>query len=430
MKNQILAKLARLKKRCENENRDPSTFERAEAKKFLEQIDEIDSRAWFEQDEPSRGGRPSDAGSGGIQKHGVRQKRSGPFKSDGGFYQAVMRAGMPNGQTDRRLYQIQEKRAASGLSESTPSDGGFLVDTEMTYDLVTNLWASNEVLRRIKKTTLTGNKTGLKENLIDEVSRQDGYRSGGILSYWKGEADLKTSSKPKFRQNELNLNKLIGLCYATDELLDDAPLLAETINEGFQSEFDFKITNAIINGTGAGQPLGIIPSGCVVSVDAETGQAANSICWENIKKAWARLLPGSHKNAVFLINANCQPELMSMHIACGTGGIPVYLPGNGAASQPYGTLMGRPVIPIEQCPVLGDTGDLILADLSGYRFIDKGSMQRDVSIHVRFIYDESVFRFVYRADGQPVLSTAITPFTAGATTASDTLSHFVKIAAR
>ena len=74
--------------------------------------------------------------------------------------------------------------------------------------------------------------------------------------------------------------------------------------------------------------------------------------------------------------------------------------------------------------------DIMLCDFSQYKAIDKGGMQGDVSIHVRFVYDESVFRFVYRFDGQPVLSSAITPFSAGATTATDTLSHFVRIAAR
>ena len=119
-----------------------------------------------------------------------------------------------------------------------------------------------------------------------------------------------------------------------------------------------------------------------------------------------------------------------MSISVGTGGVPVYMPAGGMAAAPHGTLFGRPVVAIEQCPVLGDAGDIMLADFSQYKAIDKGGMRGDVSIHVQFIYDESVFRFVYRFDGQPVLASAITPFTAGATTATDTLSHFVRIAAR
>ena len=72
----------------------------------------------------------------------------------------------------------------------------------------------------------------------------------------------------------------------------------------------------------------------------------------------------------------------------------------------------------------------MLCDFSQYIFIDKGGLKSDVSIHVEFVADESVFRFVYRCDGQPVLSSDITPFSAGATTATETLSHFVRVAAR
>ena len=82
-------------------------------------------------------------------------------------------------------------------------------------------------------------------------------------------------------------------------------------------------------------------------------------------------------------------------------------PPGGLSAGPYGSLFGRPVTPIEQCNTLGTEGDIILADLNGYILGQKGAMQSDMSIHVRFIYDESVFRFVLRIDGQPVRQIAL-----------------------
>lgn len=64
----------------------------------------------------------------------------------------------------------------------------------------------------------------------------------------------------------------------------------------------------------------------------------------------------------------------------------------------------------------------MLCDFSQYKAIDKGGLKSDVSMHVRFIYDEQVFRFVYRFDGQPVLASPITPYKG-----TSTLSHFVKL---
>ncbi len=115
-----------------------------------------------------------------------------------------------------------------------------------------------------------------------------------------------------------------------------------------------------------------------------------------------------------------------MSMAVGTGGVPVFMPAGGISGQPYNTLFGRPVIPIEQAATLGAAGDIIFADLAGgYILADKGGIKSDMSIHVGFTNDESTFRFVLRCDGQPVRATALTPYKG-----SDTLSHFVVCAVR
>jgi HK97 family phage major capsid protein len=85
------------------------------------------------------------------------------------------------------------------------------------------------------------------------------------------------------------------------------------------------------------------------------------------------------------------------------------------------------VIVIEQAASVGTLGDVILADFAnGYVLAEKGGIAADMSIHVRFEYDESCFRFVMRVDGQPVLANAITPYKGTA----NTQSHFVAIQTR
>ena len=186
------------------------------------------------------------------------------------------------------------------------------------------------------------------------------------------------------------------------------------------------IDDAIINGTGAGQPLGILNAGCVVSVSKETGQAADTIVYENVLKMYARLIANARNDSRWLINQDCEPQLGLMSLAVGTGGAPVYLPAGGASGSPYSTLMGRPVMPIEQCQTVGTTGDIYLASFGkGYIYSQKGGIQSDMSIHVRFVYDESVFRFVLRIDGQPLMRSAITPYKG-----TDDLSHFIKLNSR
>jgi len=343
------------------------------------------------------------------------------FNSFGQQMAAIMRAGIPGGRVDPRLLN-----AATGLSETVPSDGGFLVQQDFASEILKDVFQTGVLASRCRRVTISGNSNSIKINGMDETSRVAGSRQGGIRGYWADEAEEKTASKPKFRRIELNLKKMVGLCYATDELLDDAMALESIIREGFVSEFGFMLDDAIVNGTGSGQPLGILNSGSLVSVTKESGQLASTVMAENVINMYSRIFPQSRQNAVWLINQAIEPQLFTMSIAVGTGGVPVYLPAGGLSASPYGTLFGRPVLPIEQCAALGTVGDIILADLTnGYILAEKGGIESAMSIHVRFIYDESVFRFVMRVDGQPVRSSALTPYKGSATQ-----SHFVALATR
>jgi HK97 family phage major capsid protein len=260
----------------------------------------------------------------------------------------------------------------------------------------------------------------LRINAVDDDSRKDGCRWGGVTTYWADEADPLTASKPKFRQIDLQLKKLTGLCFATDELLQDAAALESVIRQAFQDEFAFKIDDAILNGNGAGQPLGVLKSGSVVKQELEAGQTAK-ITVENLVRMWSRLWSRSRANAVWYVNQQIEPLLYTLQV----GDKPVYIPAGGLSETPYATLFGRPVVPLEQCSELGDVGDILLADLSQYLLIDKGGINAASSIHVRFLNDEQVFRFIYRVDGQPLWNKPITPYKGSAT-----LSPFVALAKR
>lgn len=338
------------------------------------------------------------------------------FTSFGDFAQAVAIR-----QDDPRLAEFR----ASGLSEGVPQDGGFFVQKDFANELIKAVFNTGIMAGKCRRFPLSSNANGIKIPAIQESSRADGSRRGGVRGYWANEAATVTASDPKFAQVELTLNKLFCLGYATEELLQDAGALEVLLNQMFAEEIGFKLDDAIINGDGAGKPLGIMNAPCLVTVAKEGGQAADTVVFENITKMWSRLHAPSRKNAEWYINQDVEPLLYGMSLAVGTGGVPVYLPANGLAGSPYGTLFGRPVVPIEQCDTVGDLGDIILADMSQYYLADKGGMQAASSIHVRFIYDETAFKLTYRVDGQPSWGSAITPFKS-----SNTLSPFVTLAAR
>lgn len=333
------------------------------------------------------------------------------FKSFGEQLQAIAGAAINKGQpggNDRRLVW----KAPTGAGEGVASDGGFLVQTDYSTELLNLMHDQGQVLSRVTRLPISSNSNGVKLPTIDETSRVNGSRWGGVRAYWANEADTVTASKPKFGEIELSLKKLMGLAYATEELLADAALIEAIFRMAFTEELVFKTEEGICVGTGSGQMLGYMNSGALISVGAESGQAAATIVTQNILNMIARMPSRNFLRSAWLINQDILPQLYNLTIGSGTATHLIYAPPGLTGDNknaPFGTLMGRPVLPIEHAATLGTTGDISLVDLGTYLMVDKGGMDWSESMHVRFIYDEMTFKITYRVDGQPSVRKAITP---------------------
>ena len=376
--------------------------------------------------------------------------KANPFKSFGEFLMSVMNTAQ--GRTDKRLLPLRSRDPVdegafslngalgdgfvggltksafmkqTGLNEGVGAAGGFLVDTDRAGGIMQRVYNEGDLIRRVDMVGISSNANGMTFNAVAETSRADGQRQGGIRAYWTAEGGTKVASYPTFRQIELRLHKCVGLVYATDELLQDANALESWIMRNLPNELVFVVEDAIFNGTGAGMPLGVLPSGALITQAIVAGQAAATIVGQNIMDMWSRLYPPCRRNAVWFIDQSCEPELYNMAMGVGTGGVALYQPPGGLSSTPYATLMGRPVIATEYQATLGTLGDIALFDLGEYQMIEKGGIQTASSIHVQFLTDETIFRFVYRVDGQPKWNLPLTPNSGG-----PTQGPFVVLAAR
>jgi len=306
------------------------------------------------------------------------------------------------------------QKAITGLSETVPADGGFLVQTDWGGALMDRVYADGQIMSLVNTTPISANANGIVFYASAESNRTDGNRWGGMLAYWVAEGGEKTISHQTYRRIELQLNKLVVRVPATDELLQDTTALGAEIQRIGASEIRFLTEEAIVNGTGAGQPLGIMASPALITQAAEAGQAAATIVSENILNMWSRRWVG-YTDYVWLIDQSVLPQLYQMNLGVGTGGALTFMPPGGLSQAPYGQMMGRPLIPTEHNAVLGTTGDIILWSPSSYRAIEKGGIQTASSIHVRWVYDETEFRMVFRYDGQPEWALPLTPHSGGAT---------------
>jgi HK97 family phage major capsid protein len=350
------------------------------------------------------------------------KKAAMPWASLGEQLKAVYVAATQPHRTDERL---KAQKAILGANETVPSDGGFLVQPNFSSEIFRAATEVGQVVPRVRRIPIGGGANGLIMNAVDETSRATGSRWGGVQAYWAAEGDTATATKPKFRQMELKLNKLMAVMYATDELLADTTALGAIAQQALSEEITWTAENAIFRGTGAGQPVGIIGNAATVNVAKETNQPAATILVNNIFKMWARMWSRSRANAVWFINQDIEPQLLALEFPVGTGGMPAYMPPGGLSQSPYGTLLGRPIIPVEYASTLGTVGDIILADLTQYIMIDKGGIQAAESMHVQFLTDQMAYRWTYRLDGQPAWRTTLTPANGSAT-----LAPFVTLATR
>ncbi|RYE41608.1 MAG: phage major capsid protein [Hyphomicrobiales bacterium] len=344
----------------------------------------------------------------------------GGFQSTGEFLNAVILSSAKGAQADPRL--MFDAAPTTFGTEGVGADGGFAVPPDFRSAIMQKVMGEDSLLSFTDQQTASGNSITFP---ADETTPWQS--SGGIQAYWEVEGGQKTQSKPALTEKTVKLNKVIALVPLTDELLEDAPAMAGYVNKKAPEKINFKVNDAIINGTGVGMPLGILKSPGTVVVAKESAQAADTVVAANIMKLWSALTPSARRNARWLMNADVESQLMGLQFP-GTGtAVPVFMPPGGLADSPYGRLLGRPIVYSEAMPALGDEGDIVFGDLSNYlTAVKSGGVRSDVSIHLWFDYDITAFRFVLRIGGQPWWNSAITPYQAGASTRG----FFATLAAR
>lgn len=358
----------------------------------------------------------------------VGEDKSKVYGTMGEFLQDVAALG-ENKITPKMQYYAEKEQqilaAATGQNTTVLTDGGVLVRRDFSTQFLEAAEEMSELLPRCNRIPIGEGSDGLEAPYIKEDSRATGSRNGGVRVYRKAEADTVSSSKIKLEKIDIRLEDLMGVGYVTERLLQDAPSLEGYLKTEFANEFSFVIDDEIYRGVGAGTCLGILNAPALITVGAEVGQDADTVVFDNVLNMRVRLLARLRKNAVWFINQDLEPQLQKMHMVIGTGGVPVWLPAGGASGNPYDTLLGLPVIPLEQASAPGDVGDIMLANLSDYIAIEKGGLQTASSMHVRFLYDEMTFKFKVRINGQPKTRKALTPYKG-----SLTKSPYVALAAR
>lgn len=303
-----------------------------------------------------------------------------------------------------------DAKAIQGASESVPTDGGILLEPTISPTLIMPIHDDGPFTPDAEKLPVQANSNSGWINGIDETSRVNGSRWGGVVGYRLAEGGPLTKSKPKFRRIQWELKKYGALVYDTNELIKDAGQFNAVVQQACREEIGFMVNADIFEGLGVSGALGVMQSGALITVTRDT---ASKILGTDISAMWARMSPRSKKKAKWYINPECGPQLDALFAV---GSTAVLFPYAGYdKEQGVRTLYGKPVVETEFNAALNTTGDILLADMSEYLLWEKGGVDYQTSMHVEFLTDQEVLRFIYRADGQTALASALTPYKGSAT---------------
>ena len=300
------------------------------------------------------------------------------------------------GRADQRLLN-------SSMVEGIPEFGGYSVPEEYGAFLMDKSLES-EIIRPRATVWVMGSETK-KVPAFDGADRSTNL-FGGISGEWLEEGQTGTRKVAKLRLIQLTAKKLACFSQASNELIADGMSFEEMLAGALIKGIGWYMDYAFINGTGEGQPLGILNDPALITVAKEQDQSASTITYQNVVNMFSRLAPSCFTNAVWLANPSVIPQLLTMTITIGTGGaqIPVF---KEEASR--FTLLGKEIIFTEKCPALGVKGDIILVDLSQYAIGMRKEIALDRSNVPGWMEDMTDYRVIVRVDGQGTWDKPVTP---------------------
>jgi HK97 family phage major capsid protein len=333
-----------------------------------------------------------DGGGGGRET-----VRASGFKSLGEYAQALVAQSYGSGVRDPRL--VVNAVTTYGGESVAGADGAFALPPDHGREVLDAAIGTNSLVAAFEPVPAS---SGVVFVGLDEGAEWTGT---GLTAAVTAEAGAITVSKPKLGQREIQLFKLASLTHVSGELMADSPEFAGYVLRTHGRKIGLGLENWIINGTGLGQPAGLLPSPARVTVDKESAQGATVVA-ANIQKMVGRLLAGSFNRSIWIVS----PSALVQVAGLGAG----LYSGSGG---PAGSLLTRPVFVSEAAARLGTVGDIILTDPTRYFCATTGPRN---AITIGFVFDQdlSSLRSTLRWGGCPMLSAPVARADAGADTAS------------
>ena len=270
-----------------------------------------------------------------------------------------------NGEDERKAFNLFLRKGTDRMPEderknltvANDTAGGFLAPETFGNELIKLLAEFSPIRAYARVITISA----------PEITYP--RRVTGTAATWVGETDDRTASQPSFEQLKLAPHELATYTDVSNALLEDnAYNLEGELLADFAESFGKTEGAAFINGTGNGQPAGIMTAPGIAEIG--TGEAAGFPATDpaDVLIKMFHAIPTAHaQNAVWMMNRSTLATVRQWKD--GQGRYLVLDPITAGATT---TLLGRPVVEMPDMDgIEADAAPILFGDLSGYRIVDR-----------------------------------------------------------
>lgn len=298
---------------------------------------------------------------------------------------------------------------------------GYLVRPEFFGD-VFKIESEVDVFTGLREIPM-GSAVELRYPALDQYSTTTPTRTsnlfGGVVLYRKPEDAARTEVDAKLSEIIFKLTDLTGMTKVSRDLLADSFIdINGYLQNLFREAFGWRRDWDFFNGTGAGEPQGILNAGSTIKGGGVSGNATRAvtgkILYEDLSWMISKIWPVARQGMYWIVNAQAASQLQAIKDASGYVYQPntmisqAMMPSLYSGSTWDGVLMGFPVKLTEKVPALNTTGDITLFSPRYYGEATRQGLEIGLTEHRYWELDQVGIRWKLRNDGQPMLKYYIT----------------------
>lgn len=254
-----------------------------------------------------------------------------------------------------RLGDAISEEDRKALTQSSNPDGGYLSPPELSTEFIRDLLEFSPI-RSVASVRGTTAPSTIYPTRGDRTNAK-----------WVGETQPREASTITFGQKEIAVKELATFVDINNRLLGDAPQAESEVRLALAEDFGKKEGAAFVNGTGAGQPEGLMThTGIAEWVNGSTTAVSPDAM---VKMMYN--LPAAYRNSgTWMMNGTTLGVIRTLKDGDGRF---LWQP-SFQAGQPE-TILGRPVIEAVDMPDIGaGKFPILYGDFSAYRIVDRLAM--------------------------------------------------------